>query len=196
MRRRLCALGIAGLLSTLAACSGGGHKPANPPATPGPNPDIIPAVITPAYVNAVFRVLNHINGNAVRLIATEHRVSTPAQAELRAIFNDPEYATQLQAAQLSIQQGVIANVNPTGADAVTTVKQLIAVSPNCLFVETTTDLSALLRNPTPVAASEYYELARKQRGDDPTGINSTPWAISFNAAFQTPTAIGPRCGTS
>lgn len=194
MRRKILALGMASLLVVVSACSSGGHKYVHPIGTvPGPNPDVVPAVITPAYVDAVFRVLNHINGNAARLIAGERQITSAAKEELRAIFADPVYADQVQAAQVSIAQGVIQNVNPAGGDAQTSVIHLISATSRCIFVETSTDLSSLLRTPTPKPASEYYELSPKQQRNDPSHINPTPWAISFNAAFESTTSIPSRC---
>ena len=74
---------VVAILLTLAACSGKSHDSApttpppttaattqaSPPTTAGPNPDVIPPVITAAYVNAVFAVLNHVYGDATRTIA-------------------------------------------------------------------------------------------------------------------------------
>jgi hypothetical protein len=193
MRRRVWVLGVVVLLFAVSACSGGGKKDARPPAIPGPNPDVIPAVITPAYVNAVFKVLNHIDGDATRLLAVQ-RVITPAvQTDYRAIYNDPMYASELAAASESIQQGVIKNVRTDAGDAVTTVVRLISASPRCIFVETATDLSAVFVEPRPSPASEYYELSPKQHGADPEHLNPTPWAISFNAAYLQPTEVASRC---
>lgn len=193
MRRMLAVLGTLVVLVAAPACSSGGGDAHPIGKVPGPNPDVIPAVITPAYVDAVFRVLNHINGSAARLISSERQLTAPAKAELRAIFADPLYEEQLNAAQQSIAQGVIENVNPTGGDAQTKVVRLMSASSRCIFVQTSTDLTSLLKTPTPKPASEYYELSPKQSRDDPTKINPTPWAISFNAAFPTATSIPSRC---
>ena len=77
----------------LAACSGKSHDAApttsappppttaattqaSLPASTTPNPDVIPPVITVAYVNAVFAVLNHINGNAARSLVADQTSHT------------------------------------------------------------------------------------------------------------------------
>lgn len=193
MRHKILVLGAVVSLVVASACSSSSRDVHPIGTAPGPNPDVIPAIITPAYVDAVFKVLNHIYGNAARLIAGERQLTSPAKAELRSIFADPLYKQQLNAAQQSIDQGVIENVNPAGGDAQTKVVRLIAASSRCIFVQTSTDLATLLKNPTPKPASEYYELSPKQPRDDPTKINATPWAISFNAAFPTATSIPPRC---
>lgn len=188
------ALGTAVLMFAVLACSGGGTKAAKPPPIPGPNPDVIPAVITPAYVNAVFKVLNHIDGDVTRLLAAERVVTATVRIDYRAIFNDPIYASELASASESLQQGAISNVRPDAGDAITTVVRLISASPTCILVETRTDLSAVLIQPRPSPASEYYELSPKQRGADPEHLNGTPWAISYNAAYLQPTEAPSLCG--
>ena len=86
MRNKLLSFcSLVALLGVLAACSGKSHDAApttsappppttaattqaSLPASTTPNPDVIPPMITVAYVNAVFAVLNHLNGNAVRAL--------------------------------------------------------------------------------------------------------------------------------
>lgn len=182
------------IVALVPACSSGSRKGSQPPPTaPGPNPDVVPAVITPAYVDAVFKVLNHINGNATRLLAAQHFVSPVVREDYRAIYNDPMYDSELTAADESLQQGVIENVRPDAGDARTNVVRLISASNKCIFVETHTDLSGVFIQPRPMPASEYYELSPKQGGADPLHLNPTPWAISFNVAFLQPTDAPSRC---
>jgi hypothetical protein len=210
MRNKILTLGtlVALLALPLAACSGGSHDAApttlaSPPATTAastqaaptsasPNPDVIPPVITVAYVNAVFAVLNHVYGNATRSLRASHAITASAKEDLRAIFNDPLYSTQVQAATLSLK-GAINNVRPDAGDGSTVVTKLLNATPSCVFAETRTDLSAVLVHPTPSAASEYYKLAPKQPSADPHDLNPTPWAFSFNAAYLTPTTLSNQC---
>jgi hypothetical protein len=199
MRRKILALGGAGLLA-LAACSGGTHHAVptttSPPpsTTAAPNPDVIPPVITVAYINAVFAVLFHIYGNATRLLVSTHHLSPAIRADFRSIYNDPLYPEEIQIAQQSLA-GTIDNVRPHPGDGIVRVKDVMSASDTCLLIATTTDLSAVLLRPTPMAASEYYELTPKQKGIDPGRLNATPWAISFNVAYLTPSTIADRCGS-
>jgi len=198
MRRRLLALGGAAMLA-VAACSSGAHQASPPTTSPPPsttapvNPDVIPPVITVAYVNAVLSVLFHIYGNATRELVATHQVSTNVRIDFRSIYNDPIYASELQVARDSLK-GAIDNIRPKPGDGVVQVRELLSASPTCIFIETSTDLSAVLIHQTPAAASEYYELMPKQSGIDPRRLNPTPWAISFNAAYLTPISIENRCG--
>lgn len=188
--RRVVALLVV-LLAAMSGCSSSGHRAA--PPTTLPDPDVVPAVITPAYVDAVFVVLNHVYGNAVRQIALRRAIDPSAIADLKAIFNDPAFGVQLQAAQAALRGRQIENVRLDGGDAVTTVTQLLTTSASCIFIRGTTDLSRLeVKVPAPPAA-EYFELAPKQQGRDPERLNSTPWAIAVDEAFTTPTTAKSTC---
>jgi hypothetical protein len=202
MRRRLLALGGAVVLA-VAACSSGSHQAIPPTTSPlpttsvvpiagGPNPEVIPPVITVAYVNAVLTALNHVYGNATRDLRSTHTVTPTVKLYLRSIFNDPLYNQQVNAASLSLQ-GVINNVRANPGDLKTTVSRLITASENCIFVQTKTDFSQAFIHPTPQPASEYYELAPKQSGDDPGNLNPTPWAFAANLAYLTPTSVASTC---
>ena len=195
MRRRIWALGMAVMLSTLAACSGGGHKAAQPPPTPGPNPDVIPAVITPAYVNAVFRVLNHVYGNAVRAWLTSGHETSAARADLRAVFGDPLFDQELSITTQGMS-GDLSNVRKPPGDRITTVRSLIDESRSCVFVETFTDYSHVLVHDTPTTGSEYWRLSLKTSTDDPSSRNPTPWALTFNATYTTSTPIPDQCSAA
>jgi hypothetical protein len=190
--RRVIAAGV--LVAALAGgCSSGSHHVTSPSTTAAANPEVVPAVITPAYVDSVFVVLNHAYSTAARELRTAHSLTPQVKANLRAVFNDPVYGTQIQAAEQAVQEGAINNVRSHGGDATTVVTSLIAASPTCVFVQARTDVSALYVRVGSDPASEYYELQPKVLGNDPSGINSTPWAISVDRAFTTPTRLPSSC---
>lgn len=191
--RRLVALSVVVAL-TASACSGSARAKAAPPDG-GPNPDVVPAVITPAYVNAVFKVLDHIQGNATRALIAAHALTPTVKTDIRAIYNDPLYATELRIGSETLA-GNLANLRKPPGDIKTTVVKLISASPSCIFVETSADYSAVLYKPGPPAASGYWTLRPKQRGIDPDHLNPTPWALSFNAVYLTPTSIPDQCAGS
>ncbi|HET9076527.1 MAG TPA: hypothetical protein VFN68_06320 [Acidimicrobiales bacterium] len=153
---------------------------------------MVPQSITPAYVNAVFAVLNHVYGDATRQLVASRSVTPAVEADLKAIFTPSLYAEQLQQAKASLK-GPINNVKTNPGDGITTVLDLVSASSACIFAQTTTTLDNVLLHPVPAAASEYYELTRDQPGLDPGHLNPTPWIITFNAAYLTPTSIGDRC---
>jgi hypothetical protein len=204
MRRKLLTLGIA-IAFVMAACSSSSRRASPSTSSQVPsttarqatvtNPDVIPPVITVSYVNAVFKVLNHVNGDAVRALVANRQVTPAVHTYLRAIYNDPLYAEEVKIASESIQ-GSLTNVRDPPGDRVTTASKLIDVSPACLFVMTNTDLSEVVIHSTRPAASEYYRLTPKERNTDPEHLNPTPWALSFNATYLTPTSIPDQCPAS
>ncbi len=198
MRRTFLALGGVVLL-TASACSTPSHAAAPPTTslppstTTAPDPYSIPPVITVAYVNSVLVVLNHVYSDAERELASAHQVNAEVRADLRAVFNDPVYGQQVQAAEASLEQGVISNVRTDGGDAKTVVNRLITGTSACIFVETTSDPSALFVRPVLEPASEYFELVLKQPGADPRDLNSTPWAYGADEVFLEPTSVSSKC---
>jgi hypothetical protein len=202
MRRRQLIFSAV-LVLLLAACSSG-HRAAAPPtaaattpattadAPPGPNPDVIPPVITPAYVDAVFNVLEHIDGNASRQLIAARAITPGALADIRSIYNDSLYAQEVEIAHQNLQ-GDLSNVRRPPGDVRVTVRSLLSGSARCIFVEVSSDYSEVVTSPPPPQASEYWGLQPKQKDSDPGHINPTPWAFFFNRTFSTPTQIPNQC---
>ena len=200
MKRIYLALGALFLL-LVPACSSPSHAADPPSTTAAPtktapaDPYAIPQVITVAYVNSVLKALFDVYGDATRSLAAERAVTPSVKADLRAIYLDPFYGDQIRAADISLR-GAISNIRSDPGNPVATVEHLDDGSASCIFVETKTDLAAVLRSTTPGAASEYYELVPKPSSIDPGHINPTPWAIGFNVAYTTPTRMVHGCGGS
>ncbi len=199
---KLVYLALGALLMLLVpACSSPSHAadpshPSTPPSTTVPaDPDAIPPVISVAYVNSVLKALFDVYGNATRSLVAARAVTPSVKADLRAMYLDPYYEDQITAADISLQ-GAISNVREAPGNPVVTVERIEANSPTCIFIQTKTDLIAVLKSPTPAAASEYYELVPKPPSIDPGHLNPTPWAIGFNAAYETPTRMASSCGHS
>ncbi len=157
-----------------------------------PNPDVIPAVITPAYVNAVFAVLNHINGDAVRALLAANAVTPTVKRDLRAIFNDPLYAEEVKIVNQTLAGSTVPFRRPPG-DILTKVLKVIESSSACLFVSTSSSFAAVVLTEGKPAASEYWVLRPKTPGNDPLHLNPTPWGLSFNASYTVPTTIPNQC---
>lgn len=194
MRRRYLAIGAA-LISLLAGCSSG-HHAATPSTTSttssSPNPDVVPADITPAYVDAVFAVLNHINGDAVRSLLTAGRLTSSVTADLGAIYGPPLYSVEAKVFQAGLSQNT-SNLRRPPGDRLTRVLSVITANPSCIFVKTASDLSSVELHPTVTPASEYWELQTKAQGEDPSHINPTPWVLTFNADYRTSTDLPSTC---
>lgn len=189
--RRVFALSVLVLVS-LSACSGNTHKATSPTTADGPNPDVIPAVITPAYVDAVFKVLNHIDGDASRTLYLSNAVTAGVLADLRAIYADPLYASEVQIAHQTLASDR-RNVRDPPGDIRTSVVRIISASATCVFVQTKADYSAVLYRPGPSPASTYWVLSTKRQLDDPYHLNPTPWSLGFNAVYLTAQTIPNQC---
>jgi hypothetical protein len=120
------------------------------------------------------------------------QVTSEVQSDLRAIFNDPLYAEETKIAGQTLQEDRSRFRQPVG-DIQTVVLQLIDRAPTCIFVETRSTFDSVVQHPTPPVGSEYWRLSPKQAGADPQAINPTPWSLSFNANYKTPTTIPDQC---
>jgi hypothetical protein len=166
-----------------------------PPSTSSAiDPTRVPAVVTPSYVDAVFVVLNHIYGNALRLDLQTVDVPPQSVADLRSIYNDPLFGQEVTIASQTLT-GNLSNVRMPPGDQVTRVTRLISSSPSCIFIEATTTVRQVVFK-TPPVGYEYFELQPKQAGIDPQNLNSTPWAISFNVFYSSPTPQADPCTAS
>lgn len=194
--RRLLALGVAGWL-VAAGCSSASHHDSAPSTTTTtvPNPDgPVPTVITPAYVDAVFVVLNHVYGDATRALHVAHSVTPLVVADLRAVFSDPLFTAQVQSANAALKDAGLSNVKADPGDTRTLVERLITGQARCIFVEVSSNFAAIDIHPVPPPASDYYELQPKVSANDPRHLNDTPWAISIEETFSTPTSAPSTCG--
>ncbi len=200
---------LAALALAVTACGGGSHHSSSAPTTASgtprlapttthatttlpPDPAVVPPVITPAYVNAVLAQLNHVYGNAVRTELGTDNVPPVVVAAVRAIFNDPEFSEQLKI----LTQAIIplpTNLKQPPGDRSTKVQKLISNTESCIFVQTTTDYSAVDVTTVPQTGSEFFELAPKAAGHDPQSLNPTPWAIQLSESFQSQQQVTDPC---
>jgi hypothetical protein len=160
---------------------------------PAINTSVIPPVITVPYVNAVLAQLNHVYGNAVRLAAKSGTVPPTALADLRSIFNDPEFENQVNILTQAIVQPLV-NVRRPPGDRVARVVSLLSASDNCVFVRTETSYSNVDITTVPNSGTEFYELRPKQRKADPGHLNGTIWSIAMTQSFTTNIYPPNPCG--
>jgi hypothetical protein len=167
------------------------------PAVPATAIDtsVVPPSIDTAYADAVLADLNHVYGNAVRLLKATHTLPPSAVADLRAIYNDPLYNTELRLFSEALYVDFDTGRDHPG-DPVSTVRRLITGTPTCIFVEVVTSLAAVVKTNESPAASEYEMLQPKQAGTDPAGLNTTPWAFSYDTTYKQPTTVASLCPAS
>lgn len=181
MRLRILAVGGTIVLA-LAGCASG-HAHASPtttsptPTTVAINPDLVPPVITVAYVDAVFNVLNHLYGNATRAELSARAMTSITIEDLRAAYLDPQYAFEIGIFRSALQ-GALGQLRSHPGDRVFNVSNLLVANQTCIEAQVLSNYAAVDLNSAPPSTG-YVELRPKQSNDDPQHRNPSPWAIYY-----------------
>ena len=142
----------------------------------------VPAVIDEAYVNRVLAELDRVQGDVFRRIVATGSFAQSELVPLRAVFNDPELSGQAQGFA-SLVGSIDKAKNPPG-DNRTTVVRLLTARPECIYAETTIDLSATVLEPPPPRTA-WVALRPSQAGSDPQDLNPTPFSIAAEHTTET-----------
>lgn len=187
MRHKILVLGAVVSLVVASACSSSSRDVHPIGTAPGPNPDVIPAIITPAYVDAVFKVLNRVYGEALREELTTRGVGPTVTTELQAIYIPPQLGVELAIFNQALN-GSLRYVLPNPGDRVFTTTALQRATSSCIQAEEVADYTAVDRTKTAPQALTVV-LARKHAGAH-NSINATPWVISYEKT-QSPATTCP-----
>ncbi|MBA3652939.1 MAG: hypothetical protein H0W70_01960 [Actinobacteria bacterium] len=103
----------------------------------------VPATIDIPYLNRVFLALDHINGDATRLIVANRRITPEAANLLRSIHTDDEFVIQAEIWNDDIDRG-LTKLKPAPGDLETNVVRLLDRRPDCVAVEVDRDYSPAL----------------------------------------------------
>jgi|SRR5581483_7560148 len=162
--------------------------PTAPTTTTPANPYAIPATIDAAYVDRVLKALDHVDGDATRLIVGHRQLVPDAARRLSAIYGADEFTAQTNIWLDMLDKGLAdAQANP--GDVRTTVNRVLTARSNCVFVHVLRDFSKVAKN-GPTASSDYLVLSPLDRKRDPNAFNPTPWVISregYNSNESEPT---------
>src|SRR5438874_4645827 len=136
MRLGGCAAAIALLL---AACHGGGHTPDTlPPTSSSTTPTTvdysIPPVIDAPYVTKVMQALDHLYGDAARIMARNRSVNEEFTKHLAALYTDRFFRLARDAWTKDLAEG-LPTLAPRPGDPRTTVDELLRADPNCVFAK-------------------------------------------------------------
>lgn len=151
----------------------------------------VPPRITVAYVDAVLRVLDHIEGNGVRAAVTAHNLTPKTMRDFRSVFAPTLRSSQYLSLLQAIHDDYAGFRQPPG-DVVIVARRVIAASPTCVFARVHTDYAAESRLKTARVVAEYLEL-RKRPTATPRGLNPTRWLIAFDRVTVTRTPIPDQC---
>lgn len=141
------------------------------------NPDVVPSVITPAYVDAVMKKLDHIYGNAVRLEVATKDIPPQVITDLRAIYLNPQYRRELQIFSSSLVD-TLSQLRPKPGDRIFLVHKLLVAKPNCILVQVVANYSAVIIKPESPRTA-FVVLTSQDKSTKETKMNPTPWAISY-----------------
>ena len=135
----------------------------------------VPATIDAAYVERVLAELDRVQGDVFRRIVATGSFAQSELVPLRAVFNDPELSGQAQGFATLV--GSIDRARKPPGDNRTTVVRLLTARPDCIYAETSVDLSATVLEPPP-PRTLWIALRPSQPDSDPQGLNPTPFSIA------------------
>lgn len=134
----------------------------------------VPTPIDAAYVGRLLAALDAVQGAVARRIVETGTVSEAEMIPLRAVFLGPELRAQSEGFGDLIES--IDRIRRPPGDNRTTVVRLVTARPDCIYAETTVDVSAAVIDPPPPFTS-FVALRPSRPGDDPQGHNPTPYSI-------------------
>lgn len=183
------------LLALLGACQPPEPQPptatiASSPPTQDPTPSeppsstpsasledyTVPAVIDDAYIQNVLTALYNLESEAARSMVASGQVTEEAERIVRAINRVDLVEPLLASYRESAAEDFAGVLQPPGNQAVR-VEELLAATPNCVFVHTTRDFSGVLEEPSPLSGPTFIQLLPKAVDQDPGQLNPTPWIV-------------------
>jgi len=175
------------VLTASAACTASAADKAGPtatvatepPRTTTTNPYAVPAVIDIAYVNRVLAGLDAAIGDVTRLVVRTRTIPPEAFERLKAIYGDPRL---LQLAIDSFQNDVrkgFSNYRPNPGNESTSVQQLIATRPNCIFARVARDYTAVGTKVSSEAGVEWIGLKPLTSSASDAAYNPTSWTLIY-----------------
>ena len=187
-------------LAGLGACGGddtpssaGATVPKATTPTTAADPYAVPATIDAAYLNKVFVALEHVDGDATRLIIESRTFPPEAAKRLQAIYGDDEFKKQTNLWLDLITSGLKGFRNPPGV-RLTKVDRVISARPECVYAAVLRDYSQLSATPSP-AAIEYVVLRAAGPNSDPFTLNPTPWEIAAEGYNQDGSEPTDQCAS-
>ena len=180
---------------TIPTVPGGAETMRDLPATTATSAPtyVVPDVIDTAYVETVMQALDHVLGDAIRLLVRQAgRVSDEFLNHLVALYTDKEFEFQ-QGLWLKETQKGVGNRPADPGDPITRIRQLVRADPDCVVIAVERDFSPTLRQPPIETPQPYIALVPASPGRDTLGANPTPWIMSFDGFMDDGSAPGAPC---
>lgn len=187
---------VAALL--LGACNGGGGGgddttlPPRASTTASTVPDYsVPAVIDAAYVEKVMAALDHVYGDAIRILARERKITQDFLEHLVAIYGDAQFDRTQQIWVRDVAAG-LPGLSAIPGNPRTVLQQIVRNDVQCLLLRVDRDFSATHEAPDTPVPQEFVALSSKQDKQDPRMLNPTPWVMTFDGYIATPAGAMPE----
>ncbi|MDQ3756591.1 MAG: hypothetical protein M3394_01920 [Actinomycetota bacterium] len=181
----------------LGGCSGGRDDDTlPPPASSSTTVDYsVPAVIDVAYVEKVMEALDHVYGDAIRILAREREITPEFLEHLAAIYTEQEFRIAERAWVQDVAGG-LPNLRHAPGDPATTVKEALRLDSHCVLIAVDRHFRQSRSNETDTP-QKYLGLVPKVPNRDRQNLNPTPWMISFDGFVSEPPGAVPEspCGS-
>ncbi|MDQ1515521.1 MAG: hypothetical protein QOE80_1351 [Actinomycetota bacterium] len=185
---------LATLVSLTACWGSGGHQrtadkdgasPTGPSSTTSTTVSYaVPATIDAAYVEKVMKALDHLYGDAVRQLVTDHAMSDRFIKQLLALYSKTPFEGYQVVWRKSLNDG-LKSIAPQPGDPLTHIQAVLQASPTCVVVQVDRDLSPTLARRQDESPQRFVALIPKDPARDPLIANPTPWTMSFDGYTQT-----------
>ncbi len=174
---------VAALL--VGACNGGGEGRGRdttlPPRVSTTASTVVdysvPEVIDAAYVEKVMAALDHVYGDAIRILAHERKITQDFLERLGAIYGDRFFRIAQRSWGEEIHQG-LATLAAVPGDPRTTVGQILSASQECIVAAVRRDFSPI-RAGEPASTPQRY-IALVPRNTSVKTVNPTPLILSYD----------------
>lgn len=178
----------------LGGCSGGrGDDTLLPPASSSTTADYsVPTVIDAAYVEKVMEALDHVYGDAIRILARERQITKEFLEHLAAIYTPNQFEFTQRIWVRDVASG-LKGLRRNPGDPATQVQELLRADATCIVVRVNRDFSQTNEQVDQVTPQEYVALVP---APSTSSLNPTPLILSFDGFVATPEGAPPEqpCG--
>lgn len=137
----------------------------------------VPAVIDVAYVEKVMAALDHVYGDAIRILARERRITQDFLEHLAAIYAPEEFEFAQRIWVHDVASG-LQGLRADPGDPRTEIQRLVTTRSDCVLFAARRDFSRT--RTTPDKPTPQWFVALKLRSVATTDHNPTPFVIAFD----------------
>lgn len=137
----------------------------------------IPERIDLPYVQSIIRALYRIEDQALTIMLREGNVTEEAQQHLAAIYDARLLPERTRRYEDAAAAG-FPNTQRTPGPSDVHVEEVLSADEGCIFLSGLSDFSAFGTSPRDREGElEYFVLLPMESGQDPLGLNPTPWVL-------------------